>query len=78
MNPFKELSQEEFKKVTERVGDAKCRFCGTKLQPWRYITTMPYLSPENQLYITAGDKLVSLLCPNCGSISIFKEEIILR
>lgn len=78
MNSFRELTPEEIKKIESRVGNAKCRFCGEKLQIWKYVTALPYLSPKNQLYITAGDKIVSLVCPNCGSTSIFNAGVILR
>jgi len=78
MSPFRELSQEEMKKISDKVGNARCRFCNERLRVWKYVSAMPYLSPENQMYIDAGDKLVSLVCPNCGSISLFNESAILR
>ena len=78
MEPFRNLTETEIRKIKAKIGSPKCRFCNCEMEVWKHMTVTPYISPENQMYITAGDVFVSLVCPCCGSTELFRADVILK
>lgn len=78
MEPFRNLTEAEVRKIKAKIGNPRCRFCNGIMEPWKHVTAIPYISPENQMYLTAGDVFVSLVCPCCGNTSLFRADVILR